>query len=1221
VSDAEAALRAADAAARRAAQTVFDRPVVLEAGAGTGKTSALVARLVCWCLGPGWERAAAVEAARARPAGPAAPEDGRVAGSVLEGVVAITFTDAAAAEMAARVAKALATLGKGEPAEGIDESALPADPGVRRERARSLLLAVDRLRVSTIHAFCNRLLAANPAEAGVHPSFVVDADGARVEEIVRTVVGACFRRAAHGPEADDLVTLAANRVGPDRIAAVLGELVAKGVPELALAADPFAPERVAKLAAALRERVEALAALLGDRLAGSRKAKNALKLVAALSVLRGALGPSAGERAGAPGAPQRGAVSLTLIDLKALLAEHLPANLQKHLAAWAGGKLGVEEQALAGDIAAELAVAARELAAVCVHVERADEVVLRAACRALTPLLAEIRRKMRAGGVLAFADLLGRCRDLLLAHPEAAARERRAIAQLVVDEFQDTDALQCEIVAVLALDGQSDERPGLFLVGDPKQSIYGWRNADLAAYEAFVGRVIAAGGERHALSVNFRSVPAILAEVERSLGEVMTRDPGLQPAFEPLLACEERRGEAGFTRGGRSPVEHWVADRNAAADPVEAEARAVAADLAALHRGEGVAWSDLAVLMRTTTDLPTFLQALRDAAVPYVVERDKTYYRRREVLEASALVRAVLDPTDHVALVAWLRSAAVGVPDAAWLPLWANRFPEVMTELGGADAGSLARAREVIAAAAAATPAVPGIERVAGWEASLEAAVATLARARRTFAERPAAELVEELRTATLIEATEAARVLGVYRLANLDLFFRALREAMEDSSSHPQEVLRAMRRALRERREAEEARLRDGALDAVRVMTIHKAKGLDFEHVYVVQTGRPLRRDGQPEAGAARVDGPWELSLFRRPSPGWWAVSARTRRVAEAELVRTLYVAATRARTRLVLSGPWAGHAAGTLRAGPSHLRLLARRRGGVPDIAALVAAADTGSAGPLAFAGAAWRVPALPDPDRGHPAGPVAAPLADPAEVAAQARTLARLGALARAHMTRPWSAPASAEAHRLLAEENAGDDGARSPRRGSRREEQRNVATAAGTLVHGVLERLDLSGDVAAQLAAARPELERRAAALAPGVDAGAAAERAAAALARAAASPLAARLAEIAPHVVARELPVLLPAPVADDGDPGETPVAFVAGAVDLVYRDPVTGELVIADYKTDEVASDADLEKRIAGYRAQGTVYRRALQDALALAQPPRFELWFLALARIVRLEL
>jgi ATP-dependent exoDNAse (exonuclease V) beta subunit len=107
------------------------------------------------------------------------------------------------------------------------------------------------------------------------------------------------------------------------------------------------------------------------------------------------------------------------------------------------------------------------------------------------------------------------------------------------------------------------------------------------------------------------------------------------------------------------------------------------------------------------------------------------------------------------------------------------------------------------------------------------------------------------------------------------------------------------------------------------------------------------------------------------------------------------------------------------------------------------------------------------------------------------------------------------------------------------------------------------------------------------------------------------PLLARLEAIGTAVVARELSVLLP-----PGDGPDAPVGFVSGTIDLVYRDPATGALVIADYKTDEAATDPEVAGRVAAYASQGTTYRRALTEALHLDAEPRFELWFLHPGRI-----
>jgi hypothetical protein len=306
-------------------------------------------------------------------------------------------------------------------------------------------------------------------------------------------------------------------------------------------------------------------------------------------------------------------------------------------------------------------------------------------------LLADVHARLRRRGIATFGGLLRGARDLLR-NPEVCARVRADLDQLLVDEFQDTDALQCEILEALA--GGAGPGPTLFLVGDPKQSIYGWRNADLRAYEA-IRRPLDAAGRVEPLVVNFRSVPAILAEVARAVGPVMEETPNIQPAFEPLVACAANEGRDGYTEGGRAAVEHWlparydvatgeIDDGGPAEQRAEREARAVAHDLAAL-RDAGVPLERVAILLRVTAAFEPVLVALREAGLPYLVERETDFYQRREIVDAVALVRCVLDPLDHLALVATLRSSVVGVPDAALLPLWRVAFQTHAGAIDGAD--------------------------------------------------------------------------------------------------------------------------------------------------------------------------------------------------------------------------------------------------------------------------------------------------------------------------------------------------------------------------------------------------------------------------------------------------------------------------------------------------------------------------------------------------------
>ncbi|MDD5564023.1 MAG: UvrD-helicase domain-containing protein [Thermoanaerobaculaceae bacterium] len=1195
------ALRAADTAARRRSQTSFDRPLVLEAGAGTGKTATLVARVVAWCLGPGWRRAAVELAAQPpRPDRPEPAADERVAARVLDGVVAITFTEAAAAEMAGRVAQALADVERGELPKGLLPEALAGADGGERARAAALLVALDHLAVATIHAFCRRLLADAPLAAGLHPTFAVDADGRVLDEVAKVTVEAAFRTALARPEDGPLVALAVRGFGPAELAAALVELADAGVPPEALVADPLAPAAVAALAAEVRTQAAAVAALVAPRVSGLRKNANAIPIASGCATLAHA---SLG----------------TLEELASAVAGALPENLVKRLGEWGRGKIEGGEAAALADVAGALREPAGRLGALAGHVARLDPELLDTAWRALGPLYAELVRTMAARGAETFAALLRDARELLARRPAVLAAVRAGMTQLLVDEFQDTDRLQCDILRLLALDGPAGERPGLFLIGDPKQSIYGWRSADLAAYDGFLDLVRANGGEVMGLSVNFRSLPVILDEVGRVVAPVMVRQDGVQPAFQPLLPSPARAAAPPAIAGRRAPVEHWVSwarpgdgaegfARTTAQSAAEIEARALAADIRAAHAG-GVPWREFGVLLRTTTAQHVVVEALRDAGVPHVVERDRSYYRRREVIEASALVRTVLDPGDHLALVTVLRSSLVGVPDAGLVPLWARSFPDRVGELAGPDDAGLGQLAALVAEAAGALPAgIPGLERVRGWERNLTVFLERVAELRRSFASESAAVFVERLRTATLFEAGEAARAMGAYRSANLDRFFRALLDAIE-AGGEPQTVLRELRASVAEAREAREGRPLAAAEDAVRVMTIHRAKGLDFAHVYLLQTDRRASGDRGPRTGAEEIGGRFEYALLGSPTPGWHAVEARRRRVEAAELVRTLYVGMTRAKDRLVVAGRWpvAPEEAGRSN---SHMELLARRApaAGLAAIAAEVVARGGRHAD---RDGARWVFPALGGAEDGAAAPTaVTSPLATADRIARDAERLAGLRAAAAARMASVFSAPASSEAHRRLREllddadaEPVEDGAAGAPPR--RVDAGASPASAAGAAVHRVLETLDLGAEIGGQLAAARGSLAALVEGLIGPAGRGEAERRAAEILVRLAAGPLLDRLRAIAPHVVARELAVVLP-----PRDEPASPVGFVSGAIDLVYRDLETGELVVADFKTDDVTG-AELDARAAAYAPQGAVYRRALAEALRLPRPPRFELWFL----------
>jgi ATP-dependent helicase/nuclease subunit A len=1183
VSDASVAeRRAADLAARVLATREFRAPLVLEAGAGTGKTSALVARIATWSLGAGWERAAARD--------PHATPDA-IAARVLERIVAITFTEAAAAEMAGRVAKALATVERGKAPEGMEP---PADPSAR-ERARHLLASLDRLVVRTIHAFCRRLLAAHPLQAGVHPEFQVDAEGTGRAALVREVVEAELA-VGYAARDEDLLALARERHGPAAIERAVCELLEAGMPAAALRESPFPAERVRATTAELREAVDAACSALGERLTGVRGSTTEATAKALVQTARLLATP----------VESPDALAKLGKDLAGIWDDRWIERLRR----WGRRDFGQSEERAIGDAADAFASTLPALVRWLVALRGFDPEALELARRVLAPLVARAETELRARGIVSFSDLLVGARDLLARREDVAAGARRAIDQLLVDEFQDTDRMQCQVVAALALDGPRDERPGLFVVGDPKQSIYGWRSADLRAYEEFVERVRAEGGQVHSLVVNFRSVPAVLDEVERAMARTMLAEPGLQPRFERLVPCPEREHHPGFRAGRAAPVEHWISwhrerrEQTLAADAAEIEARAVAADLRRLHDAHGVAWRDVGLLFRSRGDLDVYLDALRDAGIPYAVEGDRSHYQRREVIDAAALVRCAIDPHDQLSLVTALRSAVVGVPDAALIPLWTRGFPDRAARLGDdAAAAAAGEIEEIVREVARSLPDdVPGLERVRGWEASLLHFVRALARLRATFRSEPPDRFVEELRAVLLLDATEAARYQGLYRLANLDVLFRRLLADLSESAPGAQAVLRDLRRRVQQALAQEEGRPGEAIEDAVQVHTIHQAKGLGFAHVYVLQLQKQSAGEASGVTLAARGPHGFEYRVLGASTAGLAAVSEDRERLEGAELVRTLYVAMTRAKDRLVLAGRRPGESAAGAR---THADLLRLREGGAPDPEELFAElSGDGSPAHADRAGARWVFPAL-DPALSEPAvAPEApariAPIERVSEASARIRSRRADAGL---RMRRAIGGAASAEAHRELREQLE-----RGPERPGRAVAAR-LATAVGSAVHAALERLDLRAAAEAEVARAKANAR----AVLPGLIAGPELAHAESlcdqALERFASGPLHARLRALADRVVARELDLV--------AEPeGPDPIVFEAGAIDLVYRDPADGRLVVADYKTDRVDGDQEIARRAAAYASQGRVYARALGRALGLDYRPRFELWFLHAGRV-----
>jgi ATP-dependent helicase/nuclease subunit A len=1176
-----------DRSARALARTEFERPIVLEAGAGTGKTTALVARVVAWLIDEGFEHARAE-----RRDEDGAAHDERAARRALDGLLAITFTEAAAADMDKKIRAALALVENGGAPVGMEDHVFRATLEERKRRASLLRAALERPIASTIHAWCHALLARHPLEAGLHPAFRLDAEGREVEEVVRTVLTDELRERLSERTDPDWLVLARRDVGPGSVGSAITRLIQEGGRAQDLHSESFPDSVLAAIESELRAAIEAFLEVCPAPAVkpDAKRVPRSAQICGVLSSLLDGLQSSDG----------------TVADVSARTrAAHdaLPAKSAAAAAlnAYASGDFNVSESK--GFAGSQAAITARA-AALQPLLQRwcgLDPELERAARRVIERVLSRARVALVREGIQTFGDLMRDAHDLLDRDRDLCARLRRGIDQVLVDEFQDTDPLQCDLVRWIALDAERGRKPGLLIVGDPKQSIYGFRRADLSAYDRFVDEVVAAGGVRAHLTVNFRSGQPILDHVERVVAPHMQRAAGVQPDFVALHAHKTVSASA---------IEWWSARSAPAPDGTSAvktsaaagsrlEARFLAAELLA-SRDRGLAWSDMAVLMRTSTALDVLLEALRDAGIPFDVTGDKSYYRRREILDAAAVFACVVDPGDHVALLAYLRSPWVGVPDALLIPLWRGSFAVAAGALDRRNPRTLERARELVQRALASMPRdVPGLERIAGFEAALDHGLETLAVLRASWHEEPIDVFLERARLLLLCEASAAARFQGAHRLANLERFFHEIALELETNGGDAQALLRWLRTAIADASESSEARPRDAGPDAVPIMTIHKSKGLEFREVFVVG----LQRAGRGRGGAirpTRIEGGAHV-LFGAPSPDWFAHQRRVEERDRAERVRLLYVAMTRAGQRLVLSGIWPPpRKDGEERKQTALLDLL---EGTLPDKAR--AHFDNWAPGGPAceIEGVVYRVTA----ETGEVAAREAADDAvDVARARADSDRLAAARPSARSRADHVLLVPMS---RRILSDDEDGLDEEVPARPVARR--LPDVAAVAGTAIHRALELLPLDGDTARVMSGMRSTLPSHVAQVVAATGlVSPLVESEAVALAQSihdafVSGAAFAHFERIRAHVIARELPVL------DAAAALEGPTVLASGAIDLLYRDPGTGELVVVDYKTG-AASGAK-----SSHHAQMVAYRRALQRALALPDLPRGELWYLATSSVV----
>ena len=509
---------------------------------------------------------------------------------------------------------------------------------------------------------------------------------------------------------------------------------------------------------------------------------------------------------------------------------------------------------------------------------------------------AELDSRLNDEGALDYDALITRTRAALERSPSVLDAIRARLRWLFVDEFQDTDRAQLDIVYLITGfdDWMRRTPPWLCIVGDPKQSIYRFRRADVSLWRSveqdFVDRSI----QPIQLDTNFRSRTPIIAYVNATFegligeGPEAVREAGHEVAYHPLVAHREVPSDNDLVE----LLAPATASDGNADEKREADAEAVVARMFAML-GEDlvwddeagsfreVKWSDFALLFRTRAGLPILETVLRRHNVPYFVASSTGFFGRREIRDLRILLAALADPRDDVAWLGVLRSPFVGLTDESIMRYRTSAPRAPLSRIVYSDAGTTD----------------PVLRRAREWL-------------------RPARDMRDRVAVAELIDFCVERSAYGAQVLAGdggriaLGNIRKLVRIADARPANTVSDFVTFMAQREHEASDDGDALLFTARDNVVTLSTVHGAKGLEWPIVFLVDVDRDIVRKSaapriflDPAAGVGlKITDPEAAGTEPSVSGAWECLRRRDDQLTESEEKRLWYVATTRARDRLVL-------------------------------------------------------------------------------------------------------------------------------------------------------------------------------------------------------------------------------------------------------------------------------------------------------------------------------
>ncbi len=815
--------------------------VVVTAGAGTGKTRALVGRylsLLAEGLSP-------------------------------RQIVAITFTHKAADEVRNRVRASIARY-------------IQANPGAEAAHWRAVSEALDAARIGTIHSLCAEIIRAHPAETATDPRFSVleEADGALLKA---DAVDAAVAWAA-AEKHNSLFTL----FGERRLRAILGSLLNDRL-DARLAFEKVARGGLLVWQERLQERQQRH---LQDALCDGAFRQACALLQSVRPIDDGDL--IANQWALAVVALHEFERASEWETRRATLRRLDQINLTGgRQSAWPGGKEQVSD---VKDALRALRKWWRALAPVCNLELNASDEAFAAALPSLHQafLRAEAAYDHQLGRrrALDFDDLEENALALLRENEDVRRRWQDDVEAILVDEYQDTNGRQRDLINLI-----NGQRSRLFVVGDAKQSIYRFRGAQVAVFREERAR-IEAHGRALELAETYRAHAGLVAVLNTLLAPVLGEAHALQhPWQEPFASLHAARGEAA-EHIAAPYLEIQLTAGSKSAGALDQAARLLAQRMLELTSASerAVPFSDFAVLCRASTSFAAYEDAFDAARIPYITVAGRGFFDRPEIRDLLNALQAMTDPLDDLALVGFLRSPVVGFSDSDLLSLVdfhrasdaANLWTTILTR-------SEALANE-----------------------NLKWAAALLSAHNRKIGRLSIGEVLKSFLDQTDYRA--ALRLAGHGRaLRNVDKLLEIANKSAFVSTADFLEYVAQLRTGL-----SREGEARSLAEDAVQIMTVHQAKGLEFPIVILGDISYEPR-------------GPFDILLDsdlgliakveseKDRSPAAFELAKIYEGLQQdAESARLLYVAATRAREKLIVNGVASVNQAGRLSTQRGWLKLL---------------------------------------------------------------------------------------------------------------------------------------------------------------------------------------------------------------------------------------------------------------------------------------------------------